>query len=68
MMGPKRKKMQIPEFTKQQWGDREKSKIFEWLREYYGYRAVFGKSLVTYNQDFFIRAIKILEDELWGRK
>ena len=64
-MKPKRK-MQIPEFTKQQWDDRKKSKIFEWLREYFGYRAVFGKSLLTYNEDFFIMAIKILQEEING--
>lgn len=66
-MEPKRK-MQIPDITKQQWGDREKAKIFEWLREYFAYRAVFGESLLTYNADFFTCAIKILEDELWGNK
>ena len=46
--------------------DRNKSKIFEWLREYFGYRAVFGKSLLTYNEDFFITAIKILQEEING--
>ena len=62
-MEPKRK-MQIPEITKRQWEDREKAKIFEWLREYFAYRAVFGDSLYTYNAEFFKHAIKILEDEM----
>lgn len=65
MMDPKRK-MQIPEITKQQWDDRDKAKIFEWLREYFAYRAVFGESLLTYNEDFFSNAIKILEEEING--
>lgn len=67
-MKTKREKMQIPKITKQQWDDRDKAKIFEWLREYFAYRAVFGESLLTYNADFFTNAIKILEDELWGKK
>lgn len=62
----KRKKMQIPDITKQQWNDREKASIFEWLREYFMYRAVFGKSIITYNEDFFIFAIKFLEEEIDG--
>lgn len=65
-MEKKRKKMQIPEITKQQWDDRDKAKIFEWLREYFAYRAVFGESLYTYNEDFFIGAIKILREEITG--
>lgn len=64
-MKPKRK-MQIPEITKQQWDDRDKAKIFEWLREYFAYRAVFDKSLITYNEDIFIMAIKILQEEING--
>ena len=68
MMDPKRKKMEIPNITKQQWDDRDKAKIFEWLREYFAQRAVFGESVFTWNADFFTNAIKILEDELWGRK
>lgn len=67
-MKTKCKKMEIPEITKQQWDDRDKAKIFECLREYFTYRAVFGESVLTYNADFFTTAIKILDDELWGRK
>lgn len=66
-MEPKRK-MQIPNITKQQWTDREKAKIFEWLRDYFAYRGVFGESLYTYNADFFTCAIKILINERWGKK
>ena len=65
-MEKKRKKMQIPEITKQQWEDRDKAKIFEWLREYFAQKAVFGESVFTWNVDFFINAIKILEDEIRG--
>lgn len=66
MMDPKRKKMQIPKITKQQWDDRDKAKIFEWLREYFAYKAVFGESIITWNEDFFINAIKILQEEIRG--
>lgn len=67
MMDPKRK-MEIPAITEQQWEDRKKAKIFETIRDYFAYRAVFGEVLhTTTNAEFFINAIKILEDEIWGK-
>lgn len=68
MMETKREKMEIPDITEQQWEDRKKAKIFENLRDFFAYRAVFGEALHTFNADFFINAIKILEDELWGEE
>ena len=65
-MKTKRKKMQIPEITRQQWDDRDKFKIFEWLREYFAYKAIFGMSPITYTEDFFTSAIKILQEEIDG--
>ena len=64
-MEPKRK-IEIPEITNAQWDDRAKAKIFEWLREYFTYRYMFGESIITYNEDFFLNAIKILQEEING--
>lgn len=61
-----REKMEIPNMSSKQWADRDKAKMFEWIREYFAYRAVFGDSLMTYNEDFFRQCIKFLEEEIKG--